>query len=77
MKVTIDVNMKRVDFLDVTLDLVSGLYMPYTKPYNVIMHVHNQSNHPPSVLKNIPDGVNKRLSDISANENICSKAAPQ
>ena len=69
--------MKRVDFLDVTLDLMTGLYMPYIKPNNVIMYVHNESNHPPIVLKNIPDGVNQRLSNISANEDIFSKAIPQ
>ena len=30
------------------------------------MYVHKKSNHPPSILKNIPDAINKRLSEISS-----------
>ena len=28
--------------------------------------MHKKSNHPPSILKNIPDSINKRLSEISS-----------
>ena len=28
--------------------------------------MHKKSNHPPSILKNIPDAINKRLSEISS-----------
>ena len=67
---------KIVNFLDVTLDLDTGCYMPYMKPGNVLQYVNAQSNHPPVVLENIPEGVNKRLSEISSDEEAFSKAAP-
>jgi hypothetical protein len=68
--------MKVVDFLDVILDLENGTYRPYTKPNNIPLYVHTLSNHPPSVTKNIPAGVNKRLSSISSDENMFKMAAP-
>ena len=76
LKITIEVNKKVVDFLDVTLDLELGVYRPYTKPNHNPLYVHKQSNHPPSILENIPKGINKRLSSISANEDIFNQAAP-
>ena len=38
--------------------------------------MHSQSNHPPSILKNIPESVNKRLSNISSNKKIFDEASP-
>ena len=37
------------------------------------LYVDINSNHPPLVLKNIPFGVNRRLSRISANKEIFEK----
>ena len=34
------------------------------------------SNHPPNILRNIPIGINKRLSEISANQEVFDLAAP-
>ena len=39
--------MDRVDFLDVTLDLTQGKFMPYRKPNDQPLYVHRDSNHPP------------------------------
>ena len=76
LRVSIEANRKIVDFLDVTLNLSTGQYIPYMKPNNTLRYVHVKSNHPPSILKNIPIGVNKRLSEISSTEEIFNKAAP-
>ena len=62
--------------LDVTLDLETGTHMPYIKPGDKPVYVSSFSNHPPTILKNIPLAVNKRLSEISSNEEIFNKAAP-
>jgi hypothetical protein len=40
------------------------------------LYVNKSSNHPPSILKNLPASVNKRLSSISANEGVFSEAIP-
>ena len=34
------------------------------------------SNHPPQVFKNIPKGIERRISDNSANKQIFEKAVP-
>ena len=60
--------MKVVNFLDVTLDLNSGKHKPYNKPTNIPYYVSAQSNHPKSILKNIPLSVNRRLNILSSDE---------
>ena len=36
LRITIEANLSTVDFLDVTMDLKTGLHRPYTKPNNTI-----------------------------------------
>ena len=74
LKITVDANLTKVNFLDVTLDLKSGKHSPYTKEGNTPLYVHKQSNHPPSILRNIPESINKRLSEISSDEDCFNKA---
>ena len=54
LKITIEANMTTVNFSDVTLDLKSGKHWPHIKPGNIPAYVDVKSNHPPTVLKNIP-----------------------
>ena len=75
-QITIDANIKSTDYLDITLDLNTGGYCPYMKPGNVPLYVHSKSNHPQTILKNIPVAINKRLSEISSNEKAFNKAKP-
>ena len=74
LKITVDANLTKVDFLDVTLDLKSGKHSPYKKEGNIPLYVHKQSNHPPSILRNIPESINKRLSEISSDKDCFDKA---
>ena len=46
------------------------------KPNDKPVYVHKLSNHPPGILDNIPKSVNKRLSTISANEDVFKRAIP-
>ena len=69
LKITVEVNMKVIDFLDITLDLAENTYKPFLKPNNTLLYVKRDSNHPPDILKNIPESVNRRLSAISSDEN--------
>ena len=68
--------MKTVNYLDVTLDLTNGVYRPFHKPDNEINYIHKDSNHPPSIIKQIPLSIETRLSNLSANENIFNEATP-
>ena len=75
LRITIEVNKKVVDFLDVTLNLSTGTFKPYMKPNNTPLYVHRNSNHPPSITRNIPESINKRLSNISSNEETFNESA--
>ena len=70
LKITIDANKKIIHFLDVTFDLINGSYKPYMKRNNKLSYVHQQSNHPPALLKNIPLNINKRLTNISSSKEV-------
>ena len=76
LKITIEANKKVVNFLEVTLNLANGKYLPYNKPGNIPLYVNKKSNHPPRIIENILKSINKRLSEISIDENSFSKAAP-
>ena len=65
-----------MDYLDVTLDLEAEVFKPFRKPGDRPLYVSAHSNHPPQILKNIPSGIERRLSDNSANEDIFKEAAP-
>ena len=56
-----------VNFLDVTLT-TDGSHKPYKKPNSNIIYVSRASNHPPSIPRNIPTSIQKRLNTISSSE---------
>ena len=74
LKITIDANKKSVDFLDTTFDLRTTTHRPFMKPNNTPLYVHKDSNHPPNIIKHIPESINKRLSTISSNETIFNQS---
>ena len=76
LRVTITANLEATDFLDIFLDLRSEKHRVFTKEGDTPTYVHHQSNHPPSVLKNIGPAVNKRLVSLSANADLFNQAKP-
>ena len=60
LSLTIDINLRSVQFLDVCLDLETGIYKPFMKPGDMPKYVNAQSNHPPMILRNLPLGINRR-----------------
>ena len=76
LRITIQTNLKAVDFLDVTRNLSTGKFQPYRKPNDRPLYVHRQSNHPPNILKNLPASVSRRLSDISSDIDTFAEASP-
>ena len=68
LSITIDMGPQKVEFLDVILDLSAQNYGPYRKPNSTPRYINVQSNHPQTVLKQIPLSINKRLSKISSSK---------
>ena len=70
LNITIQCNLKIVNYLDVTFNLSNATYRPFCKPNNEIAYIHKESNHPPSILRQIPLSIESRLSKHSSNEKI-------
>ena len=76
LNLQIKCNLNILDYLDITFDLTTGLFKPYNKTKNISRYVTAKSNHVPSILKEIPKSVSKRISSNSCNEQIFNAAAP-
>ena len=76
LDIILQCNMKVVNYLDVSFNSNNGTYKPYTKPNNEIKYIHKNSNHPPSVIRQIPLSIESRLSTLSFNEKIFQEAVP-
>ena len=63
-----ETNLKTVDFLDITFNLVEENFKPYKKPNSQTLYVNIESNHYNTVLNEIPNSVNQRLTNISSSE---------
>ena len=70
LKITTAGNSTQVDFLDIVLDLERNTTMPYTKQNANTKYVSTSSSHPPTVKRSIPEGVSRRLSNISSNKEL-------
>jgi len=58
------------------MNLATGEHKPYMKENNTPQCIHKDSSHSPSILRNIPESVNKRLSNIASSEPTFNQAAP-
>ena len=70
LKITTECNISRVSFLDIELDLTKGTTKPFIKPNSATKYVSTSSSHPPSIIKNLPSGVARRLTAISTNKDM-------
>ena len=57
LELTIQCNRKEVNILDVTSNLGKSVYCPYLKDNNKIIYVNTESNHPPSIIKQLPKSI--------------------
>ena len=70
LKITAEINMIETDFLDVKLNLETHQYRPYRKPGDTPTYINVQSNHLPTIIKEVPKMVEKRLSRLSSTKEI-------
>ena len=74
LEIVIKCNLKITDYLDITLNLNDGTFKPFRKPGDETNYIHVESNHPPIILKQLPTAVERRISDLSSNEQIFNDA---
>ena len=65
LKITIENNLPKVNFLDITMDLLSETFQPFRKPNDNPLYINSKSNQPGHIIKNLPNAINRRLSEIS------------
>ena len=70
LSITTKRNLKVAQFLDIELDLINNTYRPYKKPNDNPMYINVKSNHPLSIIKQIPPSFNRRLSNLSSDEEV-------
>ena len=64
LKIATLINTDTANYLDITLDLRDMSYKPYHKPNEKLQYINMKSNHPPSIIKNLPKMIETRLSGI-------------
>ena len=70
LAITIECNLKTVDFLDITFDLLNNVFKPYCKANDKPTCINENSNHPPNILKQLTKSIQKRLSETSLSKDI-------
>ena len=65
-----------VDFLNVTMCLETGNFKTFMKEGDKLAYVNKDSNHPPSITRNLPKGINRILSDTNSNQALFEASAP-
>ena len=70
LRIQIVSNLKIVDFLDVTLNLNNGTFKLFSKNDSAPRYINISSNHPRSVLRQIPNAVNQRINRLSSSKKI-------
>ena len=76
LKITMTTNLKTVNFLDVTFNLCIGKYQPYNKPNHTPSYINVKSNHPPNIIKALPNSISQRINNISSDKATFNNAAP-
>ena len=61
-------NLKVVNFLDLTLNLSTGKYEPCNKPVDKPLYINVKSNHPPNIIRNIPECISRRINKLSSDK---------
>ena len=72
-KIEISFNIKVANFLDVILNLSDNFYRPFLKTDQYPFYINVNSNHPNSIIKQVPKAVNTRISRLSSNKKISVK----
>ena len=76
LSITIETNPIEAGFLDVTFNLLRGKHSPFRKVNNKPLSINAKSNHPNIIIKELPKMINKRLSELSCNQEQSNKAKP-
>ena len=55
-------------------NLANNKFFPFRKPNNKPLYINTNSNHPTTIIKQLPKMINKRISELSCNKDEFNKA---
>ena len=73
LAIAIEGNLKTVNFLDITSDLQNNVYKPCSKANDKPTFKNKNFNNQPSILKQLIESIEKRLSETSSSKGIFEK----
>ena len=77
LSITALTSQQRTNFLDITFNLANDTYKSYGKPNDEPLYINNSSNHPPSILRELPNSINTRINTLSCDKGTFDTAAPE
>ena len=75
-KIEVSSNNKTINFLDLTLTLSNNTYKPFLKTDLYPSYINVNSNHPKTIIKQVPKAVKLRIRDLSAKREVRYKWMP-
>ena len=76
LKITVKTGKTSINFLDINFCLNFESYQPHRKPNDDPLYINRNSNHSPTILSRLPQTISKRISSLSSNFELFSRAAP-
>ena len=70
LKITVEANLHETDFLDINMNLRNHEHRPFRKENSTPLYINAGSNHPRTILNEIPNMVERRLSELSKTKKI-------
>ena len=68
LSITIETKLIETDSSDVTFSLATKKYFHFRKANNTPLYINAFSNHPPTIIKQLLEMINRRISDLSCNK---------
>ena len=76
LRITCDIGLRQVYFLDLTLNLSTGKYWSYRKPDDNLLYIDARSNHPSKIINQLPKMIAARVSINLCNSEEFDKVKP-
>ena len=70
LKITVEANIHETDFLDISMNLNTHEHRPFRKENSYPLYINVGSNHPKTIIEQIPTMVERRLSELSCSEKV-------
>ena len=76
LKITTEVNIKSINFLDFEMCLNTGTVRPWRKPGSKISYINTASAHPKANIRALPNMIQTRLSELSSSAKEFEEVIP-